>query len=80
MIIESRYKGPPTSGNGGWTAGTVAALIDGPAEVTLRTPPPLETPLSVRQINTSLEVYGPDGTVVATAIPADVLISNDRQD
>jgi len=73
MIIEGRYNGPPASGNGGWTAGLVAALIDGPAEVTLRTPPPLATPLSVRNINNTIEVYEADGTVVATAIPADVV-------
>ena len=45
--IGHRFCGPPDSGNGGYTCGLVAAHVDGPAEVTLRLPPPLETPLSV---------------------------------
>jgi hypothetical protein len=43
--IDRRFCGPPDSGNGGYACGLVAALVDGPAEVTLRLPPPLETPL-----------------------------------
>ena len=43
--IDRRFHGPPDSGNGGYTCGVVAAEIDGPAEVTLRLPPPLETTL-----------------------------------
>lgn len=48
MIIESRFHGPAGSGNGGWSAGVFAAAVDdrGPVEVTLRQPPPLETPLT----------------------------------
>jgi hypothetical protein len=56
MTIAARFKGPEGSGNGGYTCGRVAAFVDAPAvEVTLRLPPPLETPLVV-----SLE----DGKVV----------------
>ena len=47
MIIERRYRGPANSGNGGYSAGLFAQLVDGDAEVTLRVPPPLETPLRV---------------------------------
>ena len=49
VMIERRYNGPPDTGNGGWSAGTFAALVDRPAGtvVTLRQPPPLDTPLSV---------------------------------
>ncbi|HEY2795225.1 MAG TPA: hypothetical protein VGJ28_22885 [Micromonosporaceae bacterium] len=72
MIIEARYNGPPNSGNGGWTAGTVASLIDGSAVVTLRVPPPLEVPLSVHHEGTIAKVYAPDGTLVAETGPADV--------
>jgi hypothetical protein len=45
--IDRRFCGPPDSGNGGYTCGLVAAHVDGPAEVTLRLPPPLEIPLTV---------------------------------
>lgn len=52
MLIDARYNGPAGSGNGGWCAGAFAsaagARVDGPPfEVTLRIPPPLETPLTV---------------------------------
>jgi hypothetical protein len=45
--IDRRFCGPPDSGNGGYACGLVAAHVDGPAEVTLRLPPPLDTPLTV---------------------------------
>jgi hypothetical protein len=47
--IPSRFRGPPASANGGYACGVVARYVDGPAEVTLRSPPPLERPLQVRQ-------------------------------
>ncbi|WNM36861.1 hypothetical protein RMN56_16780 [Micromonospora halotolerans] len=63
MIIESRFHGPDGSGNGGWSAGIFAAAVDdrGPVEVTLRKPPPLETPLAA----VDGEVRDPDGQVIA---------------
>jgi hypothetical protein len=45
--IDRRFCGPPDSANGGYACGLVAAYVDGPAEVTLRLPPPLEMPLRV---------------------------------
>ena len=45
LIIASRYNGPPGSANGGYTCGLLAELVGEPAEVTLRSPPPLDTPL-----------------------------------
>lgn len=47
IVIARRFCGPPDSGNGGYTCGRLAAFLGGPAEVTLRAPPPLETPLHV---------------------------------
>jgi hypothetical protein len=47
IVIGYRFHGPPDSGNGGYACGLVAAHVDGPAEVTLRRPPPLDTPLAV---------------------------------
>jgi hypothetical protein len=45
--IDRRYRGPLRSGNGGYASGLLAGFLDGPAEVTLRLPPPLERPLRV---------------------------------
>jgi hypothetical protein len=47
LVIGHRFCGPPTSGNGGWVSGSLAGFVEGPAEVTLRQPPPLGTPLEV---------------------------------
>jgi hypothetical protein len=49
LTIDRRYRGPLRSGNGGYTAGRLASFVDGPAEVTLRLPPPLERPLRVAE-------------------------------
>jgi hypothetical protein len=66
MQIPARYNGPPDSGNGGWSAGAFAvaagAAADGRAfEVTLRLPPPLQTPLTVADG----KVTTADGALVA---------------
>lgn len=45
LTIPRRFNGPLDSGNGGYCAGAVARLVDGPAEVSLRRPVPLDTPL-----------------------------------
>ena len=45
LVIPSRFNGPPASANGGYTCGLLAERVGEPAEVTLRSPPPLEKPL-----------------------------------
>lgn len=47
VTIESRFRGPPQSGNGGYTCGLVAGPLSGAVEVTLRKPPPLDVPLEL---------------------------------
>ncbi|MGB2569752.1 hypothetical protein ACPFP2_15045 [Micromonospora citrea] len=71
MIIESRFNGPPGSGNGGWSAGVFATAYGGnrPVEVTLRRPPPLDTPLALADG----DVLDPDGRLVARVDPTDDL-------
>ncbi|MCZ7418877.1 hypothetical protein O7605_05005 [Verrucosispora sp. WMMA2121] len=68
MIIEGRFNGPPGSGNGGWSAGVFATAYGGhgPVEVTLRRPPPLDTPLSL----VDAQVLDPAGEVIAQLRPA----------
>ena len=46
LVVPHRFRGPARSGNGGWTAGVLAAYLpgDGPVTVTLRRPPPLARP------------------------------------
>jgi hypothetical protein len=52
FTIARRFCGPPESGNGGYSAGLLADLVDGPTEVTLRRPPPLDKPLRIEQGDT----------------------------
>lgn len=50
LVVPARFNGPAGSGNGGWSAGALAAYVDadgGAVEVTLRQPPPLDTPMEV---------------------------------
>ncbi|GAB3673964.1 hypothetical protein GCM10027589_43890 [Actinocorallia lasiicapitis] len=60
VVIGRRFNGPPESGNGGYVSGVLAAAsgLGGAPVVTLRLPPPLETPILVEP--------GPNG-MVATA-------------
>ncbi len=67
ITIAARFNGPKNSGNGGYVCGVVGDLIDGVAEVTLRTPPPLETSLRIeRDDEGSVQVRDGD-LLVATA-------------
>ena len=57
VTIPARFNGPPDSGNGGYTAGLVAAALGGAsAEVTLKAPPPLDRPLDVERCGDSVVV------------------------
>jgi len=48
IVIARRFRGPEDSGNGGYSAGLFARVFGGSdLEVTLRLPPPLETPLAL---------------------------------
>jgi hypothetical protein len=70
LLIPARFNGPPGTGNGGYTAGLLASQLPGQCvEVTLRIPPPLDSPLRVEHIDTGgVEVY--DGArLVATGRP-----------
>jgi hypothetical protein len=50
ITIGRRCRGPEQSANGGYASCRIAAFVDAPAvEVTLRLPPPLETPLRVER-------------------------------
>jgi hypothetical protein len=45
--IDSRFCGPPGSGNGGYVSGRLAGFVRGIAAVRLKAPPPLETAMRV---------------------------------
>ena len=70
ISIDSRFRGPNRSGNGGYVCGRIASLIDGPASVRLRMPPPLDTPL---QLETDELTHGArlshGSNVIGEAVP-----------
>ncbi len=76
LSIPSRFNGPLESGQGGYSSGLFAGFLEGAAEVTLRRPVPLDTPLDVvREDDGSVRVL--DGeALVAEARPAPELEVN----
>ena len=74
LVVPRRFCGPPDSGNGGWTAGTLATHLMHshdrqdplPAfEVSLRRPPPLDTALEILDEDGSTSARL-DGEVIAS--------------
>jgi hypothetical protein len=67
VVIARRFNGPVESGQGGYSSGVVASFLSGPAEVSIRRPVPLETPLTVvRDGDGSVRLLGGE-TLIAEA-------------
>lgn len=69
ITIENRFHGPKDSGNGGYSCGSVAAFIDGPARVRLRVPPPLDVAMDVHRTPEGVRIVHRE-TLIAEAWPA----------
>jgi len=87
VSIPGRFNGPRDSGNGGYCSGVVASFVEGPAEVSLRSPAPLDTPLEVvtdgdgvvRALDgETLVAAGKRGEVVDLDVPAPVGLDEAR--
>ena len=70
IIVSGRFNGPREAGQGGYSAGLIADLVEGPAEVRLRSPVPLETPLTVERRLDGHVLVSNGSALVATATPA----------
>jgi hypothetical protein len=72
ISFPRHFRGPLTSANGGYACGRLAAFVDADeVEVTLRLPPPLDTPLTVERDAEAVRLL--DGeALVAEARPADL--------
>jgi hypothetical protein len=74
ISIPAWFNGPPTSGNGGYACGRVAGLIGAEVvEVSLRSPPPLDTPLEVVRDGDRVMLRDGD-TLVAEGAPSELLV------
>ncbi len=72
LVVPSRFAGPPGTANGGWLSGRLAVLaglsgLDGPVQVTLRQPAPLEVALEVRVDDQGAVSLGFGGALIAEA-------------
>jgi hypothetical protein len=87
LVVPSRFCGPPSSGNGGYSAGAVAAYVeDGCPEdhsrpwpaitVSLLAPPPLEEPMTVAHADDGGVVATYDGRPVLSARRTDDLVQD----
>ena len=70
IVVERRFNGPLTSANGGYACGRVARFVDGPAEVTLRRPVPLDTRLDTERHDDGRVTLHHDGALLAEGEPA----------
>src|SRR5262245_60940380 len=72
LSIPSRFNGPLDSGNGGYCSGLAARHIDGPAEVTIRRPLPLDVPLALhRDENGSVRIHDGDALLLEARAASD---------
>ena len=74
VSIDQRFCGPRNSGNGGYSAGVFARVVDGPAEVMLKAPPPLDAPIEIRKADGAAYVAMSGDHVIASMAPASVSI------
>jgi hypothetical protein len=69
IVIDRRFHGPPASGHGGYTCGLLARELQGAAQVSLRSPPPLERPLTLEHDGDKRLQLVDGKTIVADAQP-----------
>ena len=69
LSVPGRFNGPLHSGHGGYSSAVIAGCVAGPAEVTLRNPVPLDTPLEVRREDAGSVRVLDGGTLIAEAAP-----------
>ncbi|MEQ8557672.1 MAG: hypothetical protein RIB03_05090 [Henriciella sp.] len=74
ITIPRKFNGPPGNGNGGYSAGLLAAYLDGPHTIRINAPIPLETPLALGRENGITTLH--DGeTLIMTARPEETSIA-----
>lgn len=70
IVVPGRFNGPLHSGNGGYSAGALAAFLEGAVEVSLRRPVPLDTELRIeREDGKALALDGEDLIAEARPVP-----------
>ena len=75
VTVPSRFNGPPSSGNGGYSCGVVAKALGGPATVSLRRPIPLDQALALRYEDDGKLCAFADDELIVEACPASPLLA-----
>lgn len=75
-IIDNRYCGPASSGNGGYVCGRLARYIPGGAEITLHAPPPLDKALDVAAVDDGRWELRDGLKLIATGRGANIELAN----
>ncbi len=70
VTVARRFNGPLTSANGGYACGLLARHVDGPAEVTLRRPVPLDRELDLERHDDGRVTLHDGDTLLAEGEPA----------
>lgn len=73
ISVPARFRGPPRSGNGGYTCGLMAEPLGGPVRAMLRQPPPLDTPIDIVRDGDGVTAMVGE-TLIGTAVPGNVTI------
>lgn len=63
LSVPRRFNGPLESGQGGYTCALLASEVDGPAQVSLRSPVPLDAPLEISRHHGSVRMVDGDQLV-----------------
>ena len=71
IVVASQYRGPPSSGNGGYVCGLLADTIGGVVTGILRAPIPLDTPLRLTSEVQTARLTSADGNLIAEARAGD---------
>lgn len=72
VTIARRFCGPPTSANGGYFSGVVAALASRSVAVRLAKPPPLDVPLGVEELGEGILELRQGDDLIAQTRPNEV--------
>lgn len=64
--IAHRFRGPPRSGNGGYTCGRIAKHLVGPVTARLHAPPPLNAELRLETLDARAQLFH-DTTLIGEA-------------
>lgn len=70
VIVKSRFRGSPDTASGGYIAGLLGQLLDGPARVSLEQPIPMDQPLGIDRLLDGSVVLTDGAGALAHAVPA----------